>query len=453
MSTRLLIITLVLLPLLAYILNEFQKGTETPPPPLDFGSGYMFDQIANRYDFINRVLALRMDVGWRKRMTAMVRHKLHVQDSTTTKTTPPTTATNLPPLRILDVATGTADVALQLARDLPPSTTIWGIDPSVNMLEVGRHKIAQQGFSNRITLLTGDVRELSSSSSAFLSTNNNNNGASKQKEESQLFDAVTMAFGIRNVPERAQALCEIHSLLKPGGVLAILEFSEPDASHGFLGHMARFFIRYIVPVLGAALSGAPREYVHLQNSIKEFPLPETFRNDLQTLVCHDHAHTPPPHHDNDNNGSSTTRQHAFDMDDVIHMNFGSVQLYIGTAVKPPPPKEEQEKPASILDFIQHEIKHHDVVIFSKSYCPYCRAAKSLFRDTIGISNDKLKIHELDELPNGAAIQATLKEWTGQATVPNIFIRGHHVGGNDAVQQAHREGTLDTLLQVEAGAAS
>jgi len=91
------------------------------------------------------------------------------------------------------------------------------------------------------------------------------------------------------------------------------------------------------------------------------------------------------------------------------------------------------------------------VIFSKSYCPYCRAAKSLFRDTIGISSNKLKIHELDELPNGVAIQATLKDWTGQATVPNIFVRGHHVGGNDAVQQAHHEGRLATLLQqVEAG---
>ena len=410
----------------------------------------MFDQIANRYDFINRVLALRMDVGWRKRMTAMVRHKLQLLPVESTTTTSP----NLPPLRLLDVATGTADVALQLARDFPTSTTIWGIDPSVNMLEVGRQKIAQLGFSDRITLLTGDVRELSSSASAFVSNNNNN---SQQKDESKLFDAVTMAFGIRNVPERAQALCEIHSLLKPGGVLAILEFSEPDASHGFLGHMARFFIRYIVPLLGAALSGAPREYVHLQNSIQEFPLPETFRHDLQTLVCRDQPHHHHHHDDDNDNGSKAGGgQHAFEMDEVIHMNFGSVQLYVGTAVKSEPmsseeEEDDEEEPASILDFIQYEINHHDVVIFSKSYCPYCRAAKILFRDTIGISENKLKIHELDELPNGPAIQATLKEWTGQATVPNIFVRGHHVGGNDAVQQAHQEGRLAALLQqVEAG---
>jgi demethylmenaquinone methyltransferase/2-methoxy-6-polyprenyl-1,4-benzoquinol methylase len=376
----------------------------------------MFDQIATRYDFINRVLALRMDVGWRKRMTQIVQQRIAASKTTTTS-----------PL-ILDVATGTADVALQLAVDVPDSI-ILGVDPSVNMLTIGRQKIAHRGLSDRITLVTGDVRDLSSSlssSSSHINNNNNNKNdndndddTDDEEEEIVLFDAVTMAFGIRNVPEREDALCEIHALLKPGGTIAILEFSEPDDHHGLMGTAARFFIRHIVPVVGALLSGAPREYVHLQNSIKDFPIPTEFRQLMQTVQC------------GDANGIGT-----FVMDEVIHMNFGSVQLYVGTALKQSP-----------HDFIQQQIDDHDVVIFSKSYCPHCRAAKSLFRDSIMIDHDDLDlmIHELDQIPYGKTIQSTLHELTGQSTVPNIFVRGHHLGGNDAAQRGYRDGTLSLLL--------
>ena len=124
-----------------------------------------------------------------------------------------------------------------------------------------------------------------------------------------------MAFGIRNVPERDVALCEIHRLLKPAGVLDILEFSEPDDSFGLLGRLARVFIRHIVPVVGGVLSGAPREYLHLQNSIKDFPTPPRFRELMENLSC------------------GEDRKGFFSMEEVIHMNFGSVQLYVGTAVK------------------------------------------------------------------------------------------------------------------------
>lgn len=251
-------------------------------PPADFGSGSMFDQIAARYDLINRVLALRMDVGWRKQMTRRVREKL------------PRTSSEI---RLLDVATGTADVALQLARDIPTST-ILGLDPSNNMLSVGRDKIANQGLSDRIVLETADARDFS-------------------MYEANAYAAATMAFGIRNVPEREDALCEIHRLLQPKGVLAILEFSEPDDSHGVMGFFARLFIRYIVPMVGGILSGAPREYLHLQNSIKDFPTPPNFNKLLENLSC------------------GEGKNGHFDMEPVMHMNFGSVQLYLGTAVKPP----------------------------------------------------------------------------------------------------------------------
>jgi len=449
-----LVATFLVIPLLGYLLQKDGEGSlfsSQPPPPPDFGSGHMFDHIATRYDFINRVLALRMDVSWRKRMTKIVHEKLLVHfstdpspatptsTSTSTATQHTTTTTTAIPFHILDVATGTADVALQLARDLPPDTIIWGVDPSVNMLQVGRQKVQQEGYSDRITLITGDARQLSSSSSS-------SSLPSMGEGSSVLFHAATMAFGIRNVPEKSEALCEIHSLLQPGGILAILEFSEPDDSHGLLGSAARLFIRHIVPIVGAVLSGAPREYAHLQNSIKDFPPSEIFQQNLQNLKC--------PLSKDVGDG------HAFDMDDVIHMNFGSVQLYVGTAVKSPvavPPVPPTTKQPSPMEFIQDEINHHDVVIFSKSYCPYCRAAKSLFRETLGVKD--LQIHELDEMmtppddddnddddrTRGRQIQDALLEWTGQRTVPNIFIHGQHLGGNDAAQHAHHDGTLATLL--------
>merc|ERR1712194_70765 len=98
----------------------------------------------------------------------------------------------------------------------------------------------------------------------------------------------TIAFGIRNVvPNRTQALCEIHKLLKPQGVLAILEFSQPTyEKNGILGYMAGLFIQHIVPVVGGLLSGGARkEYLHLQHSIQEFPTPIEFQSQLESLHC------------------------------------------------------------------------------------------------------------------------------------------------------------------------
>jgi demethylmenaquinone methyltransferase/2-methoxy-6-polyprenyl-1,4-benzoquinol methylase len=271
-----LVVILILLPLFAIVTVELRRKVEKPPS--DFGGGSMFDQIATRYDTINKVLALRMDVGWRQQMVQQVKQRLP-------ETNP----------RLLDVATGTADVALQLAKDIPTST-ILGIDPSNNMLEVGRVKIQQRELQEQIELQLGDARDFS-------------------KYSANTFDGATMAFGIRNVPERDIALCEIHRLLKPSGVLAILEFSEPDDSFGVLGMLARLFIRHVVPIVGGVLSGAPREYLHLQNSIKDFPTPPRFKELMENLSCGEDA------------------KGHYEMEDVMHMNFGSVQLYVGTAVK------------------------------------------------------------------------------------------------------------------------
>jgi demethylmenaquinone methyltransferase / 2-methoxy-6-polyprenyl-1,4-benzoquinol methylase len=290
------------------LMELFFGSVETPPP--DFGSGQMFDQIAGRYDMINRVLALRMDISWRQAMTGRIRELLMERDDDPTDTQQQEYS-----WKVLDLATGTADVALQLAKDLPPSTTILGLDPSNNMLAVGREKVAAAGLEHQITLQEADARDLSS-------------------YEARTYDAATMSFGIRNVPEpRQTALCEIHRLLKPGGILGILEFSKPDDSHGILGKVARWFIVHVVPLVGGILSGAPREYLHLQNSIEEFPSPEEFRNLLQTLQCPGH----------------------FDMEPVRHLNFGSVQLYIGRVVVP------EEKQQQHPDDRQQEVKKEPVL--------------------------------------------------------------------------------------------
>jgi demethylmenaquinone methyltransferase / 2-methoxy-6-polyprenyl-1,4-benzoquinol methylase len=275
----------------------------------------MFDFIAHRYDRINRILAMGMDIGWRKRMVHEIQHRVDTASPTS--------------LRILDLATGTADVALLLSQAMPQAHIV-GVDPSNHMLEQGRYKVQarqtqqQQQQSNnnddspRIVLEYADARDLQSWWRQRQSTSSGN-------DDERLFDAATMAFGIRNIPERDAALCQIHSVLRAGAPLAILEFSEPDpGSWDVLGHGARLFIRHVIPWLGGLLSGAPREYWHLQHSIQDFPKPADFVRLLSSVHC------------------ETGRFHV---EDLIHMNHGSVQLYISRV-------ERNEAPSSSAE-IQH----------------------------------------------------------------------------------------------------
>jgi len=283
---------------LVYVDNQESLAATQSTPGLDFGTGRMFDSIASRYDFINRVLAMNMDIGWRRQMTQRLGAILIET----------TTLLDSKPWRILDIATGTADVALQLVDDLQQihPTTVLGLDPSENMLAVGRTKIANRNLQSSIVLESADARDLQA-----------------YGEQKGTFDAATVAFGIRNVvPNRQKALCEIHKLLKPNGVLAILEFSDPSyETDGLLGAAAGLFIRQVVPVIGSWLSGGAKdEYKHLQNSIREFPGPKEFKNQLENLNC--------PREDG--HGHVTVGHYA--VDEVVSMNFGSVQLYIGRAV-------------------------------------------------------------------------------------------------------------------------
>ena len=196
------------------------------------GSGAMFDGIARRYDLLNRVISLGVDQSWRRQTVA---------------------ALNLRPgARVLDLATGTADLAI-LVAGTEPGATVVGLDPSSGMLEVGREKIERGGLGGRVELVSGDAESL--------------------PFEDRSFDGICMAFGIRNVPDRDRALREMARVTKPSGRIAILELSEPRG--GILGPFARFHIHTVVPYLGALLSGQ-REYHYLQRSIAAFPTAEEF---------------------------------------------------------------------------------------------------------------------------------------------------------------------------------
>lgn len=194
------------------------------------GSGEMFDAIASRYDLLNRIISLGIDQSWR-------RHTVRSLQLSKLDKKP----------RVLDLATGTGDLALLIA-DMHPGADIIGVDPSRKMLDVGREKVAREGLKARIELEVGVGEEL--------------------PLEDNSVDGVTMAFGIRNASDRLQALREMARVTRPGCKIAILELSEPKG--GVLGPMARFHIRTVVPWVGSVLSGA-REYRYLQSSIAAFP--------------------------------------------------------------------------------------------------------------------------------------------------------------------------------------
>ena len=202
------------------------------------GSGAMFDRIARRYDLLNRLLSLGLDRRWRR---------LQVEA--------------LAPLavsaRVLDLATGTADVAIAVARRYP-GVTVTGVDPSVAMLALGRRKVSGTGLDDRISLVTGDAQALPFADDSF--------------------DATCMSFGIRNVPDRALALREMARVTRPMGKVLILELGEPGP--GLVTSLARLYLHTVVPALGALVAGA-HEYRYLQRSIAAFPPAATFAESME----------------------------------------------------------------------------------------------------------------------------------------------------------------------------
>ncbi len=200
------------------------------------GSGAMFDRIAARYDLLNRLNSLGLDEAWR-RVTAEALAPAAAADR---------------PLRMLDVASGTGDLAIAIARRFP-SAVVRGVDTSTAMTVIGREKVEGAGLAERVTLTSGDAQELGFPDRSF--------------------DAAAIAFGIRNVPDRVRALREMARVTRQGGRVAVLELSEPAS--GPLAVLARFHIRVLVPLIGALLAGGA-EYRYLRRSIRAFPPPDEF---------------------------------------------------------------------------------------------------------------------------------------------------------------------------------
>jgi len=197
----------------------------------------MFNTIASRYDLLNRILSGGIDQRWRRRV---------VGDVLSTS-----------PSRILDVATGTADLAIMAARKGP--VNVVGVDIAEDMLAVGREKVARADLQDRVVLQRGDAEKLPFSDNQF--------------------DAVMVSFGVRNFENLDEGLSQIFRVLRPGGQLHVLEFSRPSAFP--VKQVYGFYNRFVLPAIGRAVSGDAGAYTYLPESIAVFPEGEMFLEHLR----------------------------------------------------------------------------------------------------------------------------------------------------------------------------
>lgn len=187
----------------------------------------MFDSISKRYDFLNHFLSMGIDRKWRKKAIACLR--------------------DLHPEHILDMATGTGDLALE-ALSLQPAK-ITGVDLSEGMLEIGRKKIREAGKSGIIELVKGDSEHLTFADNTF--------------------DACTVGFGVRNFENLDQGLAEIYRVLKPGAMFVVLEFSKPRVFP--VKQIYQFYFNTILPFWGRYISKNQSAYTYLPESVRHFP--------------------------------------------------------------------------------------------------------------------------------------------------------------------------------------
>lgn len=236
------------------------------------GTGKMFDRIAFAYDSTNKVMSLGLDQRWRQ---ALVEDCLRLE----------------PEDHVLDLATGTADVGLLIATRLqelragygytaPKKDAVLGLDPSSEMLRIGVGKVEQSGFDGFMRLVLGDAQDMSSVRGI--------NAAGKLTAPATgmatgTVDKVSMAFGIRNVPDRAKAIREMKRVLRasPSSRVCILEFSLPTGQT-LLSKIANFFVTHAIPFIGkiATLGSGGDEYQYLERSILEFPKPLDFASSM-----------------------------------------------------------------------------------------------------------------------------------------------------------------------------
>lgn len=187
----------------------------------------MFNSISHRYDFLNHFLSLGIDILWRKKAVRLLKPYA--------------------PKVILDIATGTGDFAIE-CLNLNPDKII-GIDISEGMLQVGRKKLKSKALNHKIELLQGDSEKINF--------------------DDHTFDAITVAFGVRNFEHLEIGLKEMHRVLKPGGAAAILEFSKPSIFP--LKQLYNFYFLKVLPSLGKKISNDSSAYTYLPESVQAFP--------------------------------------------------------------------------------------------------------------------------------------------------------------------------------------
>ncbi|MDE0535158.1 bifunctional demethylmenaquinone methyltransferase/2-methoxy-6-polyprenyl-1,4-benzoquinol methylase UbiE [Tenacibaculum sp. L6] len=197
----------------------------------------MFDNISEDYDGLNRVISFGIDVSWRKKVVKLIGENN--------------------PKQILDIATGTGDLALMMS-ELNPERIV-GLDISEGMLQVGRQKVAKANLSNKIEMVVGDSENIPFPDNTF--------------------DAITVSFGVRNFENLDKGITEILRVLKPGGKFVVLETSNPTKFPFKQGY--KFYTNFILPVIGKLFSKDKVAYAYLSETANSFPFGEAFNNILQ----------------------------------------------------------------------------------------------------------------------------------------------------------------------------
>lgn len=199
----------------------------------------MFDKISNKYDGLNRVISFGIDIKWRNKVVQLVSEKK--------------------PNTILDVATGTGDLAINLVKT--GAKEIIGLDISPGMLEVGKHKVSEKKLDSTISMVIGDSENL--------------------EYPDNYFDAITVSFGVRNFENLEKGLAEIRRVLKPGGIFVVLETSIPTKFPYKQGYY--FHSKVILPLVGKLFSRDKDAYSYLSESAAAFPYGKTFNNILSKV--------------------------------------------------------------------------------------------------------------------------------------------------------------------------
>jgi demethylmenaquinone methyltransferase/2-methoxy-6-polyprenyl-1,4-benzoquinol methylase len=199
----------------------------------------MFDNISGRYDFLNHFLSLGIDKLWRKKAIKLLK--------------------KTEPKDILDIATGTGDFAIESLKLNPTSVT--GVDISNGMLEKGKEKMLKKGHDKIITMQYGDSEDLPFDDGSF--------------------DAITVGFGVRNFENLEKGLTEMKRVLRPGGVVSVLEFSKPKKFP--VKQSFGFYSKYVIPTIGKTISKDKSAYTYLPESVEAFPEGQAFL-DIMTKV-------------------------------------------------------------------------------------------------------------------------------------------------------------------------